>query len=281
ARTGVRLGAVLHALPSFIAACDSRELLAARLPLRPTADELAMVAALDVIVAPGPHLFRLLPEAPGQHRVLAPPGLDSRLAVPQGSDRVVAGPVKILGVGALTRHKGWLDAARALARLRRRSWVWDVVGAVDAEPEFFAEWRRALADLGIAERVTIYGQIAPDRVPPLLATADIFLHASYTEYYPLVLMEAAAAGLPIAAYSADGVPDIVEDGVSGRLAPTLDIARLADGVEALMASHSLRTELGQRALARAHGWPTWAEAAAHLVDELRRVVSDSVTSRAP
>jgi hypothetical protein len=79
------------------------------------------------------------------------------------------------------------------------------------------------------ERATLEAMAAPlaprcaspatsqDEVAAILATADAFVLPSFAEGVPVVLMEALAAGLPVIATRITGVPELVEDGVSGLL----------------------------------------------------------------
>ncbi len=59
------------------------------------------------------------------------------------------------------------------------------------------------------------------------AAADVFIHPSLADNHPLGILEAMAAGLPVCAFDVGGVPEIVRDGVTGRLVPVGDAATLA------------------------------------------------------
>jgi glycosyltransferase involved in cell wall biosynthesis len=83
----------------------------------------------------------------------------------------------------------------------------------------------------------------------LFRQADIFVFPSHDEGMPMAILEAMAAGLPIAATPVGGVPDLIEDGVNGLLTPPHDPPALAKSLERLIADEGLRLRLGARNLA--------------------------------
>ncbi len=79
------------------------------------------------------------------------------------------------------------------------------------------ELRIEARQLGIENVVHFMGAVGFEDVADYLAAADIFVTASMTEVHPLTLIEAMAAGLPVAAIAAPGIADTVESGRSGYL----------------------------------------------------------------
>jgi len=78
---------------------------------------------------------------------------------------------------------------------------------------------------GLSDRVTFVGVV--DRVAPLLAQADLFLLPSSTESFGLVALEAMASGVPVVASDVGGIPEVVEHGQTGYLAPVGDVEAMA------------------------------------------------------
>lgn len=78
--------------------------------------------------------------------------------------------------------------------------------------------------MGITDRVHFTGMVPYEEMPRYLATADAFVTASVSEVHPLSVIEAFAAGLPVLGIQSPGVGDIVEDGVTGIIAPEDDLA---------------------------------------------------------
>jgi len=81
------------------------------------------------------------------------------------------------------------------------------------------------AELDVLDRVTFVGVV--DRVAPLLEAADLFLLPSATESFGLAALEAMASGVPVIASDVGGLPEVVEHGTSGYLAPVGDVDQMA------------------------------------------------------
>jgi glycosyltransferase involved in cell wall biosynthesis len=90
-------------------------------------------------------------------------------------------------------------------------------------------------------------------VGDLLGAADILVLCSRTEGMPAVLIEAGIVGTPIAAYAVGGVPEVIEDGVTGCLIRPGDIEGLTDRVLQLAREPERRAEMGRKAAERNPG----------------------------
>lgn len=76
--------------------------------------------------------------------------------------------------------------------------------------------------LGVNDRVYFAGQVPRERIPAYLRACDLFVLNSRYEGLPHVVLEALAAGLPVVATAVGGIPEVVRDGVNGRLVPMRD-----------------------------------------------------------
>jgi glycosyltransferase involved in cell wall biosynthesis len=84
-------------------------------------------------------------------------------------------------------------------------------------------------------------------VMEVLDASDLLLHPSRIDAFPGALLEAMAAGVPVVATAVGGIPDIIENGVSGILVPApATPATLRDAVAPLLADAGLREVLGRR-----------------------------------
>jgi glycosyltransferase involved in cell wall biosynthesis len=88
-------------------------------------------------------------------------------------------------------------------------------------------------------------------VPEILSVSDIFILASQLEGLPLVIIEAEMAGLPIVASHVGGVPEMVEDGITGFLVPPRNPGALAEALQKLIKDAHLRQRIGLAAREKA------------------------------
>ena len=82
------------------------------------------------------------------------------------------------------------------------------------------------------------------QVRELLRETDVFVMASFAEGVPVVLMEAMASGVPVVSSNIAGIPELVEDGVSGMLVPPGDAAAVARAAGRLLSDPDLRARFG-------------------------------------
>ena len=120
-----------------------------------------------------------------------------------------------------------------------------LVGDGPLRPELEAQVKA----LGLKQRVCFLG-VRTD-IPEILAAADVFVLSSRWEGNPLSVMEAMAAGKPVVATAVGGVPELVEDGVSGILVPPQSPEALAEAMIRLAQDPALRQRMGQAARERA------------------------------
>jgi glycosyltransferase involved in cell wall biosynthesis len=82
----------------------------------------------------------------------------------------------------------------------------------------------------LEDHVEFLGRIPHDQVPQLMHKADLFVFPSLSEATPRVVMEAMAMALPVVATRVGGIPEMVEDGVTGRLVQPGSAPELADAI---------------------------------------------------
>lgn len=168
-----------------------------------------------------------------------PPFLEPAVPLDRGEARAAVGALLglpddmpwLLAVGMMrpgAKAQSYRLLARALAGLAGRPWQLIVVGDGPARDEVAA----ALAPL--AGRVRLAGAAEPARLRGFYAAADLMVWPAIQEAYGMALLEAQAAGLPVLAGDVGGVPDIVRDGVTGRLVPEGDPEAFAAALGGLL-----------------------------------------------
>jgi glycosyltransferase involved in cell wall biosynthesis len=123
-------------------------------------------------------------------------------------------------------------------------WRLSVAGDGEARAEVMA------AFAGLEGRVTWLGQLAPEAVQALMARGSVFVWPGLNEAFGMAYLEAQAAGLPVAAFASGGVPEVVEDGVTGFLVPAGDTGALAAAVAVLLTDAEGRARMSAAARAR-------------------------------
>ena len=104
-------------------------------------------------------------------------------------------------------------------------------------------------ELGVAERVHFLGA-RPDSAAILRGGVDLLVSGAREEVFGLTLAEAGMLGLPVSAYRVGGIPEVVEEGVTGLLATPGDWAEMADHWRQL-SNPQRRCEMGRAAQLRA------------------------------
>ena len=99
--------------------------------------------------------------------------------------------------------------------------------------------------LGLGAAVAFLGYRAQDEVAGILAEVDMLVLPSFAEGLPVVLMEALASRIPVIASQVAGVPELVQDGVSGFVVPPGDLDTLTDRLCRLLADPALCARMGE------------------------------------
>jgi glycosyltransferase involved in cell wall biosynthesis len=163
----------------------------------------------------------------------------ARLELPMG--------VPIVGlVGRLQPWKGQDRLLRAQRILRDRGLGMHalIVGgdSYGLSPEYAASLAPLAAELGIAEEVTMTGEV-PD-AGPYVERMDVLVNASDPEPFGIVILEGMARGVGVVAVNSGGPGEFVDDGVTGVLARSGRPQDLADALEPLLRSPERRASLG-------------------------------------
>ena len=141
-------------------------------------------------------------------------------------------PLRIVSVARLTEKKGLDVAVKASEILKQRGGQFEftIIGNGDQDEMM----REHIANAGLEDCVRMPGFKPQEEIRAALSEADIFLLPSKTaadgdmEGIPVALMEAMAVGLPVVSTFHSGIPELIENNVSGWLVPENDAEALAD-----------------------------------------------------
>ena len=152
-------------------------------------------------------------------------------------------------VGELSEVKnqeGFVRAAALLAEEFGASVEFLIVGDEAARSGVYgARLESLIAELRLTGSVRLVRRC--EDVAPLIASLDVLVSASRSEAFGMVLVEAAACGVPVVATATEGAKEIVKDGETGSIVPIDDVNGLASAVAALLRDEELRRTLGSRA----------------------------------
>lgn len=154
---------------------------------------------------------------------------------------------RLLFVGRLAAVKGVLVLLDAFAKVLEKHPDAHLTLVGDGGERAKIEARART--LGLVEAVRFAGYLSQDEVADELALADLFVF-SFAEGVPVVLMEAMAARVPVVATRIAGISELVEDGVSGRLASPGDTPALAETISNLLDDPKLRVRMGDAGRAK-------------------------------
>ena len=150
--------------------------------------------------------------------------------------------LSVLCVARFVPAKGLELLVDAVGALRGRGA--DVRVTLVGEGPLGRSLRSRAERLGMAEHVVFPGPVGQDDMAGYYAECDVFCLPSFAEGVPVVLMEAMASGRPVVATRIAGIPELVEDGVSGLLVAPGSTEQLTRALERLAASRELRVRMG-------------------------------------
>lgn len=203
-------------------------------------------AVVTVSQANADYLYKNFAVPPSQIRVI-PCGVDTEFFRPAETAPSMKPPV-ILCVARHVQVKNLGMLLESCARLRERGLKFRCILIGDGPCR--AELERARETLQLNGMVEFLGAAERSEVRRCWQTATVGVLTSDNEGMPVSLMEAGACGIPVVATAIGGVPELVQDGVTGLLAPPRDSSALASALEHLLQDESLRARLGGAARRR-------------------------------
>jgi glycosyltransferase involved in cell wall biosynthesis len=152
--------------------------------------------------------------------------------------------VHILFLSNLMESKGvyvLLDACKMLQDQRLPFHCTFVGGEGDVNKQNF---QKKVESLGLNTSTNYVGKKYGREKEAIFSVSDIFVFPTYYETFGLVNLEAMQFSLPVVSTFEGGIPDIVEDGVTGYLVPQKDVNALAEKLKVLICNPKLRKQMG-------------------------------------
>ena len=150
----------------------------------------------------------------------------------------------ILFLGRLGHRKGVADLINAYSQIVTNFPNSRLQLGGDGDVE---KYKRQVAELNLAANVEFLGWVNGPNKLDYLSKAYMYILPSYNEGFPLGVIEAMSAGLPILASTAGGIPDAITDGEQGLLIEAGNVDALAVGLADLLQNTTKATKLGQAA----------------------------------
>ncbi len=239
--------------------------------------ELAEYAEADAIAVPTRVAAATFLErgVPAHKLIVNPYGADvSRFSMPRPDNS--SRPARILFVGGVGVRKGVPWLLRAFVRMKHHAEL-HLVGPLEKG------FDGLLAGESL-ERVHFRGALRSPELEHAFAQADIFCLPSLEEGFPLALLQAMAAGLPVVATHQTGAGEAITAGGEGLIVPSRDVDALADALDRLIGSPEQRQAMGIAARKRVtagFSWEAYGERALRAYEGLvaGRIPTNSLAPR--
>jgi glycosyltransferase involved in cell wall biosynthesis len=215
--------------------------------------------------------------APPDHVRLVFNGTDLRRFSPGDNGNrgdLLFGPHMIFACRQLFPRKGIRFLLEAAAELKPQFPDIKIVLAGDGFER--PELARRAEQLGIASDVTFLGWVPNAELPPYYRAAAVSVIPSLEEGFGIPAAEAMGCEVPVVASDAGGLPEVVENGVTGLVVPRGDSKALAQAIASLLADPQRRHRMGQAGRERALRLFDW-DRSAEQFEEIYRDVASRMT----
>lgn len=152
--------------------------------------------------------------------------------------------IQILFLSNLIKSKGIFNLLEAFELLKKRSIKFEAVFIGGEGDVTASQFNEQIRQKGLNQLVYYQGKKYREEKRIFFLKADIFAFPTYSECFPLVLLEAMSYFLPVVTTNEGGIPDIVEDGVTGILLTENNVEALAHNLEKLIQDAGLRQQMG-------------------------------------
>lgn len=196
------------------------------------------------------HVLRMGVDPGWQDQSGDPAGFRQRYGL---SDPVIA------FLGAHTYDKGVFTLVQAVARLNRQGIRVQLACAGPQSEQLirFAQDQSQQVRATVRDQVKVLGEVSEQLKHELLAACDVLALPSRVDAFGIVLAEAGLHAKPVIGADAGGIPEVIEQGVTGLLVPFDDVCALADAIRGVVTDPRLAARLGDAGHHRVLSRYTW------------------------
>ncbi|MFH1730548.1 MAG: glycosyltransferase [Planctomycetota bacterium] len=219
---------------------------------------------------------RLVSRGVREHLVrVIPVGLDTAVVPREGTDcrkrwAVPEGGVLVAQLGRLSQEKHPETFVEIAVRLSDE--FPDARFVLVGDGAMRATLEQTIASAGKSDAIMLAGYVVG--MADVIDALDIVVSCSTTEGVPRTLLEAGAGAVPVVATDVGGVPDAVDDGVTGIICPPGDVRAIADGIRRLIKDAGLRARMGIAAKGRIATVFSVDTCSQRLIDDYEILLSD-------
>lgn len=153
---------------------------------------------------------------------------------------------RIVSVGRLSKEKGYVDLIEIFKKFHEFNpdWHLDIVGDGSEKNKIVDR----IYQYHLTDNVTVHGYLKKKDINEILKKTSLYVMASYTESFGIVLIEAMSHGIPCLAFtSAEGANDLISDGENGYLIENRDFDEIINKMNELAKDKNKRLEFGKKA----------------------------------
>jgi glycosyltransferase involved in cell wall biosynthesis len=176
---------------------------------------------------------------------------------------------RFLFFGRLSESKGIQDAIQAfrkLSALGYQDWRFDLYGDGDQN------WIRSIIEAeGLEQQIAVHASLPDQALKNALVDAHLVILPSHIEAFGLAFAESQAAGLPVVAYEAGSVPEVVAHGQTGWLAPLGDTDQLAAYLRQAIDNLDQAFQMGLAGRERVKQLFTWQKTGDKILNGLKKL----------
>ena len=215
----------------------------------------------------------------GKPHVVAVPAGDrfhSGITAADINTRAMAdGPLRILFLGNVIERKQLHVLLEAMTLVGNAPMRLDVVGGLEAEPEYAVRMRRQVEQLGLHDSVTFHGPLLDNSLRDHLAASHVLAVPSSYEGFGIVYLEGMAFGLPAIATDSGAAHEIITNDRDGFLIPMGSAQELSIRLRDLVTDRDQLANMGAAALKRFARHPTWEQSMTTVREFLLEIVEKS------